>query len=422
MKMQEIKSELREGKKTLAVGAALLVLAAALILCLLRLDAVGGCLRLISNALAPLLCGLVIAYVLNVFVHFFEDIVFRPFKNAKGKLWLKVKRPLAVLLAYLVVLLVVAFIAFFIIPGVVESMSVLGETLQKTLPETYQRALAWVTDFAQKHDLTFVQDFIKNFNWNGLITNVSQFTTDFVGSLVSVTVNVANAVFIFVMGFIFSVYMLFGKEKLLRGVKSTLLAFLPEKTSRRIARVGAVANQVFFAFIRGQLTECVILGTLCYIGMSILGLDYALLISSIVALGALIPILGAYIGCISGVLILLLIHPIDALIFLIFLLCLQQLEGNLIYPRVVGSSIGLPPVWTLFAVLFWSGLLGIPGILIGTPTTAVIYRLVRTSVRERLREKEIDPLDPRLSDPIPVEEEGQQTPEEPVKDEGEETE
>ena len=422
MKMQEIKSELREGKKTLAVGAALLVLAAALILCLLRLDAVGGCLRLISNALAPLLCGLVIAYVLNVFVHFFEDIVFRPFKNAKGKLWAKVKRPLAVLLAYLVVLLVVAFIAFFIIPGVVESMSVLGETLQKTLPETYQRALAWVTDFAQKHDLTFVQDFIKNFNWNGLITNVSQFTTDFVGSLVSVTVNVANAVFIFVMGFIFSVYMLFGKEKLLRGVKSTLLAFLPEKTSRRIARVGAVANQVFFAFIRGQLTECVILGTLCYIGMSILGLDYALLISSIVALGALIPILGAYIGCISGVLILLLIHPIDALIFLIFLLCLQQLEGNLIYPRVVGSSIGLPPVWTLFAVLFWSGLLGIPGILIGTPTTAVIYRLVRTSVRERLREKEIDPLDPRLSDPIPVEEDGQQTPEEPVKDEGEETE
>lgn len=422
MKMQEIKSELREGKKTLAVGAVLLLLAAALVLCLIRLDTVWGCLRLISNALAPLLCGLVIAYVLNVFVHFFEDIVFRPFKNAKGKLWLKIKRPLAVLLAYLVVLLVVAFIAFFIIPGVVESLSILGETLQKTLPETFQKVFNWVTNFAQKHDLTFVQEFIKNFNWNGLFTNVSHFTTDFVGSLVSVTVNVANAVFVLVMGFIFSVYMLFGKEKLLRGVKSMLLAFLPEKASRRIARVGAVANQVFFSFIRGQLTECVILGTLCYIGMSILGLNYALLISSIVALGALIPILGAYIGCISGVVILLLIHPIDALIFLIFLLCLQQLEGNLIYPRVVGSSIGLPPVWTLFAVLFWGGILGIPGILIGTPTTAVIYRLVRTSVRERLCEKQIDPQDPRLSDPIPVEEEGQQQLEEIVNKEGNEAE
>ena len=419
MKMQDIKTELREGKKTLAVGAALMLLAAALVLCVLRFDAVWGCLRLISSALAPLLCGIVIAYVLNVFVHFFEGFVFRPLKNAKSKIWLKAKRPLAVLLAYLIVLLVIAFIAFFIIPGVVESMSLLGETLQKTLPETYQRALTWVTDFAQKHDLTFVQDFVKNINWEGLLSNLSRFTTDFVGSLVSVTVNVANAVFIFVMGFIFSVYMLFGKEKLLRGVKSTLLAFLPEKTGRKIAHVGAVANQVFFAFIKGQLTECVILGTLCYIGMSILGLDYALLISSIVALGALIPILGAYIGCISGVLILLLIHPIDALIFLIFLLCLQQLEGNLIYPRVVGSSIGLPPVWTLFAVLFWGGILGVPGILIGTPATAVLYRLLRTSVRERLREKELDPLDPRLSDPIPVEAEETRSSEEESIEEGE---
>ena len=123
------------------------------------------------------------------------------------------------------------------------------------------------------------------------------------------------------------------------------------------------------------------------------------------ALGALIPILGAYIGCASGVVILLLVHPIDALIFLIFLLCLQQVEGNLIYPRVVGSSIGLPPVWTLFAVLFWGSVLGIPGILIGTPTTAVIYRLLRSSVHTKLREKEIDPLDPRLSMPVALEEE-----------------
>lgn len=421
MKMQELKTNLREGKRPLAVGMALILWAAVLILCILRFDMVWGWARTLSNALAPLLCGVVVAYVLNVFVHFFEDIVFKPFAKSNSKAWAKVKRPLAVALAYLVVILVLVFIACFIIPGVIESMSVLGETLQKTLPETYQRALNWVTDFAQKHDLTVVQDYIKNFNWNGLLTNVTQFTTEFVGSLVSVTVNVANAVYILAMGFIFSVYMLFGKEKLLRGVKSTLLAYLPEAASKKISRVGAVSNQVFFSFIRGQLTECVILGTLCYIGMSILGLDYALLISSIVALGALIPILGAYIGCIAGVVILLLVHPIDALIFLIFLLCLQQVEGNLIYPRVVGSSIGLPPVWTLFAVLFWGGILGIPGILIGTPTTAVLYRLFRTSVHERLREKKIDPQDPRLSRPIPVEDDGQQTLEDILTEEGKET-
>ena len=123
-----------------------------------------------------------------------------------------------------------------------------------------------------------------------------------------------------------------------------------------------------------------------------------------VALGALVPILGAYIGAAVGVVVLLLVHPIDALIFLVFLVVLQQVEGNLIYPRVVGSSIGLPAVWTLFAVVFWGGLLGIPGILIGTPATAVLYRLLRTSVRTRLRERQIDPADPRLVEPAPLEE------------------
>ena len=217
-----------------------------------------------------------------------------------------------------------------------------------------------------------------------------------------VTINVASGVFAAVMGFIFSVYMLMGKEKLLRGVKSTLLAFLPRPTAQKIGQIATLTNRMFFNFIRGQLLECVILGSLCYVGMSILQLDYALLISSVVTLGALIPILGAYIGAAVGVLILLLVHPIDALIFLIFLLILQQVEGNMIYPRVVGSSIGLPPLWTLFAVVFWGGVLGIPGILFGTPATAVIYRLLRTSVRSRLRQRNIDPKDPQF--PLPPEE------------------
>jgi len=411
MKLRDVRSDLRKEKRVLYVGAAFLLMAALLVLVVMYFDTVRGWIKILFNTLAPVFCGIIIAYILNVFVHFFEDIAFKPFAKSKSKRWKKAKRPLAVVLAYLVVLLLVLLITCFIIPGVIESMSVLAETAQKTVPGYVNSAVQWVTKFAQENDLAFVQDFIKNFDWGSMFSNVTKMTTDFVGSLVSVTVNVASGVFTFVMGFIFSIYMLFGKEKLLRGVKSTLLAFLPERAARRISRVGAVANRVFFSFIRGQLLECVILGSLCYVGMSILRLDYALLISSIVALGALIPILGAYIGCISGVVILLLVHPIDALIFLIFLLCLQQVEGNLIYPRVVGSSIGLPPVWTLFAVLFWGGVLGIPGILIGTPTTAVIYRLFRSSVHTRLREKNIDPQDPRLSQPTPFEDEDAEDPE-----------
>ncbi len=411
MRLRELRRNLREDKRLLAVGAALLCLAALLVLGLMKFDMVWSAVRTAANTVAPVFCGVVIAYILNVFVHFFEDIVFKPFQKSQATAWKKVKRPLAVALAYLVVLLVAAFIALFIIPGLIQSLSVLGDTLQKTVPATVNSAVKWVTEFAGKHDLTFVQDFIRDFDWSSLFSNATKVTSDFLASLVNVTFNVANGVFIFAMGFIFSIYMLFGKEKLVRGVKSTLLAFLPEKAARQLSQVGTVANRVFFSFIRGQLTECVILGTLCYIGMSILGLDYALLISSIVALGALIPILGAYIGCITGVVILLLVHPIDAVIFLVFLLCLQQVEGNLIYPRVVGSSIGLPPVWTMFAVLFWGGVLGIPGILIGTPTTAVIYRLLRSSVRSRLREKGIDPSDPRLSEPSPLVDEDGNLPE-----------
>lgn len=406
MKLKDVKSDLREEKRILYVGAALLLFAAFLFLVVIHFSAVWDWIKMLVSALYPVFCGLILAFVLNVFVHFFEDIAFKPFEKCRGRIWKRAKRPVAVLLAYLVVLLVLLFIACFVIPGLIESMSLLGETVQKTLPQTVNSAVKWVMDFATRNDLTFIQDFIKGFDWTTLLSNVTKVTGDFVGSVVGVTVNVASAVFTLVMGFIFSIYMLFGKEKLLRSIRSTLLAFLPEKAARKLSEIGSLTNRVFFSFVRGQLTECVILGSLCYIGMSLLGLDYALLISSIVALSALIPILGAYIGCASGVVILLLVHPIDALIFLVFLLCLQQVEGNLIYPRVVGSSIGLPPIWTLFAVLFWGSVLGIPGILIGTPATAVLYRLLRSSVRTRLREKGIDPADPRLS--APVENEGEQ--------------
>ena len=141
---------------------------------------------------------------------------------------------------------------------------------------------------------------------------------------------------------------------------------------------------MFFNFIRGQLLECVILGSLCYVGMSILQLDYALLISSVVTLGALIPILGAYIGAAVGVLILLLVHPIDALIFLIFLAVLQQIEGNVIYPRVVGTSLGLPGIWVLAAVTIGGGLFSFLGMLLSVPVASILYTLLRQDVHRRL--------------------------------------
>lgn len=396
MRFREIGSHLREEKRVLHCGMLLLGFAALLVLILMKFDQVWGAVSTVAGTVAPVFYGIAIAYILNVFVHFFEDVAFRPFRDSKSRAWAKVRRPLSVALAYLVVALVIVFIAAFIIPGMVESLSVLADTVQENAPVYFNNAMAWLNNFAQENDLTFIEEFLAGFNWSTLLSSLTEVLRDFLSSLVGVTFNVASGVFAAVMGFIFSVYMLMGKEKLLRGVRSSLLAFLPKAAARKVGQVATLTNKVFFNFIRGQLLECVILGSLCYVGMSILRLDYALLISSVVALGALIPILGAYIGAAVGVIILLLVHPLDAVIFLVFLLILQQVEGNLIYPRVVGSSIGLPPLWTLFAVVFWGGVLGIPGILFGTPATAVLYRLFRSSVRARLRTRAIDPKNPSL--------------------------
>lgn len=396
MRFREIGSHLREEKRVLHCGMLLLGFAALLVLILMKFDQVWGAVSTVAGTVAPVFYGIAIAYILNVFVHFFEDVAFRPFRDSKSKAWAKVRRPLSVALAYLVVALVIVFIAAFIIPGMVESLSVLADTVQQNAPVYFNNAMTWLNNFAQENDLTFIEEFLAGFNWSTLLSSLTEVLRDFLSSLVGVTFNVASGVFAAVMGFIFSVYMLMGKEKLLRGVKSSLLAFLPKAAARKVGQVATLTNKVFFNFIRGQLLECVILGSLCYVGMSILRLDYALLISSVVALGALIPILGAYIGAAVGVIILLLVHPLDAVIFLVFLLILQQVEGNLIYPRVVGSSIGLPPLWTLFAVVFWGGVMGIPGILFGTPATAVLYRLFRSSVRARLRTRAIDPKNPSL--------------------------
>ena len=387
-----------KSRDRLKVGSILLVLAALLAMTVLHFDRVLGALNTLGNTLSPVAGGLVIAYILNVFVHFFEDIAFKPFEKSKSRVWKKLRRPVSVTLAYLVVILLVVFIVCFIIPSLVDSMSVLTVTIQRNLPIYANQAMAWANDIAQRYDLTFIQEFLREFNWSSLLNvlgDATKFTTEILSEVFNMTANVASGLFAMILGFIFSVYMLSGKEKLIRGVKDSLRAFLPKRAASVAARVARLSNRVFFSFIRGQLTECVILGVLCYIGMSILRLDYALLISSVVALGALIPILGAYIGAGVGAFILLLVHPIDALIFVVFLVILQQVEGNLIYPRVVGSSIGLPPIWTIFAVTFWGGVMGIVGIWIGTPLTAVFYRLFREQVYARL---------PRSRQPEPEEE------------------
>ncbi len=191
-------------RRALHTGCLLIAFAALAVLAVLRFDQVWAGGFTLLNALSPVFGGLVIAYILNVFVRFFEDIAFRPFARSRSKIWKRLQRPLAVALAYLVVLLVAAFICFFIIPSLVESMSGLAVTIQHNLPIYANQAVAWANDVAREYDLTFVQDFLTGFNWTTLLSDATKFTTDFLASLFNVTVNLASGLFSAIMGFIFS--------------------------------------------------------------------------------------------------------------------------------------------------------------------------------------------------------------------------
>ena len=198
-----------------------------------------------------------------------------------------------------------------------------------------------------------------------------------------------SGVVTFVIAFTFSIYVLFQKERLARQAKQILYAVFPEKATEKILSVAALSNQVFSSFLSGQCVEAVILGTLFVITMSILGMPYAMLTGIVIAITALIPIFGAFIGCVIGMLLIVMVDPVQAVWFLVLFLVLQQIEGNLIYPHVVGSSVGLPSIWVLVAVTVGGNMFGILGILVFIPLCSVLYALFAMFVKKRLREREV---------------------------------
>ena len=201
-----------------------------------------------------------------------------------------------------------------------------------------------------------------------------------VNVIVSAVSSVISGVVTFFMALIFSIYLLLGKEKLGGQLNKLMEKYLKKPVERRVRYVVGIVNDCFHRYIVGQCTEAVILGVLCMLGMLLIRLPYATMIGALVGFTALIPVAGAYIGAFVGAFMIVTVSPVKALIFLVFIVVLQQLEGNLIYPRVVGSSLGLPAIWVLAAVTVGGGVLGIPGMLLGVPLTAAAYRLIRNDV------------------------------------------
>ena len=343
---------------------------------------------MLLKALKPVVIGFVLAYILNIMMKFFEKHLIRiPVKKPKGfaSFLSKRRRAVCILLATLSLVLVITLVLVLVIPQLVACIELLIVQLPSAADNIIQSIISneWLRE---KGWLDEIELFIKEFDWQARLRQFSSVITGSLGGAVNfLTTTITTTLSGVVTGFlalIFAFYMLVGKDRLLRQINAVIDRFLSPGHARLLRYVGYVFNDCFHRYTVGQCTEAVILGALCTLGMLILGIPYATMIGALIAFTALIPVAGAYIGAGVGAFMILTVNPVQALIFLVFLVILQQLEGNLIYPKVVGSSIGLPGLWVLVAVTLGGSLMGIGGMLLFVPLMAVAYRLLRETVEK----------------------------------------
>lgn len=333
----------------------------------------------------PLILGCVVAYVLNILMVRLEKIYFPNSKNA----WInKSRRGICMVLSFVLLVLLILFVLYLVIPQVVDCFVVIS----KDVPDVLNKINDFLID--KSGQLPTLQKQLRNINldWGNIISKLSAglmtgtkgiltSATNIVGSVVGA---IANAV----VALIFSLYVLGCKESVGTAINRMLKAFMKTSVYEKIVYVLEVVHGCFSSFILGQVTEAVILGTLCTLGMSLLRLPYAGSIGALVGLTALIPVFGAYIGAVLGAFMIATVDLKQMIVFLVFLVVLQQIEGNLIYPKVVGSSIGLPGIWVLAAIIIGSGLGGVVGMLLGVPVAASCYKLLRNATKKKEEQQE----------------------------------
>ena len=371
---------IEDPKKRKIMGKWVLILFAlccCIYLTLSNLADVGGAIGFVVDLINPLIIGFVLAVVINVPMSFIEKHLFAKTKN---KTLQKLRHPLAVLCAVVLIIVLIVGMFTLIIPELIHVGSFLVDVVSDVID------MLAAADQGQEN---FFSRF--NINWTKTKEDILNWFKNSSGQLLSGAAGMfgaaAGGVMDLVFAVIFALYMLAGKERLLRQLKRLMRAWLPEKVTEPAMHVGNVFSVSFHAFIVGQVTEAAILGSLCAVGMLIFGLPYAAMIGVLVGVCALVPIVGGYVSAIVGTFIILTVDPVKALIFLIYLIVLQQIEGNLIYPRVVGGKINLPGIWVLAAVTIGGGLAGPFGMLLGVPTASALYALVKEKTAEKEKAK-----------------------------------
>ncbi|NCC01069.1 MAG: AI-2E family transporter [Clostridia bacterium] len=351
-----------------------------IILIITRLDKIFSWAGNLWEIIFPLVLGCLIAYVLNIIMKFLERYWF---VNSKNRFVQRTRRGACVFLSIFFVLGAVILIIRIILPELIEAFGVIG----KEIPIYFEKVQAWIIANGEMFPSLAEQIGTMEINWQEIFERLVGYATSGVSSMLNSAVllitNVVGSIFNVVIALIFSIYVLLNKEKLKSQLQTLEKVYMSPSAVTRLNKVIETAHSCFTSFISGQCVEAVILGSLCTVGMLLLRFPYAPMVGTLIGATALIPMVGAYLGAAVGAFMIFTVNPIKALGFLIFIVILQQLEGNLIYPKVVGVSIGLPGIWVLVAVTIGGGLGGVPGMLIGVPLTATIYRLICHDVKER---------------------------------------
>ena len=366
----------------------LIVFTALLVVALWKFDVVLGVLKTIWDIIFPFVLGGAIAFLTNVPMSFLEKKIFEKVKK-KNKIVRKLERPISLILTILLVVGVIALVMFGVIPQLTRTMGTLVTSINDFIPQMQ----SWIGEFFHNNqEIMNLVDQIEfdpdqAIKWgisllgNGA-GNMMNTTMSAVGSIVS-------GVATFFIAFSFACYILFQKEKLHVQIRKVFFAFLPRQKADDFLKVCSLTYRTFANFLAGQCLEAVILGSMFVVTLSILKMPYALLIGILIAFTALIPIFGAFIGCAVGSFLIFMVNPQQAILFVIIFLVLQQIEGNLIYPHVVGESVGLPSIWVLAAVTIGGNLMGIVGMLVFIPLLSVVYTIFRKVVYLRLKKRHI---------------------------------
>lgn len=372
-----------------------------------KLSVVAAGIKWVAGVFSPIFVGLILAFVLNLPMRGLEKLwdsvglaikgffVKRRMKKkgglkaevTLGKVSCCLRRPVCLLLSIVIIILILCGVVALVLPEIGNAVMMIVDGV----PDWLEKVQKWCIEYAEEYP--FIYEAIKgiNIDWDStaksLLSLIGSGTIGIVGSTFFGIIGAFGGIIDFVIALIFAIYVLLTKESLAAQIKRLFQAFLPEKVRGTVLHIAETSHRIFCAFVTGQCIEAVILGSLCALGMLIFRFPYAAMIGVLVGVTALIPVVGGFIGAGVGAFLILMNDPLQALMFVIFIVILQQIEGNVIYPKVVGNSVGLPAMWVLAAVTVGGGIGGVVGMLFAVPTASVLYTLLRETIAKRIEKQ-----------------------------------